>query len=80
MNSNDKQNTSGSSYERDQEATTLHQQTFNYLCEMRLIIGNKLASLYYFLKQNLMCWLLYTDLQKKTQYKRAVPFVKSQKR
>ena len=56
---------------------------------MRSIIGNKLASYKTktFLltkqnklsKQNTMCWLLYTNLQNKTQYRRTVPFVRLQK-
>ena len=32
---------------------------------MRSIIGNKLASLYQFRKQNTKCWILYTNLQNK---------------
>ena len=33
---------------QNQETHSLkkHQQTFDYLCEMRLVIGNKFASLY----------------------------------
>ena len=46
---------------------------------MRSVIGNKLASLYKLTKQNTMCWLLYTNLQNKTYYRRAVPFARSQK-
>ena len=37
---------------------------------MRSIIGSKLASLHKLTKQNTMCWLLYTNLQNKTHYRR----------
>ena len=30
-------------------------------------------------KQNTMCWLLFTNLQNKTQFRRTAPFARSQK-
>ena len=48
---------------------------------MRSIIGNKLASLYQLTKQNRICWILCTNLQKKTQghTDEAIPFARLQK-
>ena len=46
---------------------------------MRSTIGNKLASLYKFTKQNTMCWLLYKNLQTKHNTDEAIPFARSQK-
>ena len=44
-NSNDQQNTSSSSY-KIRSRNTFNKITTYYLCEMRSIIDNKLASLY----------------------------------
>ena len=48
-------NTSSSFYKiRTRNTFNKHQQTFDCLCEMKSIIGNKLASLYYLTNQNNM--------------------------
>ena len=44
------------------------------------MIGNKMTSLLKLTKQNTMFWLLYTNLQNKTHYRRTVPLCKIAKK